>query len=93
MKKRHSLEDNFLQDLQEDRIPDGLVLPSFNELQGIIGFPEYFEEAEKYSTKGSTAGTNASSSGSPSATNSTQGAFSLLAPCSTPRIYLNFQVC
>ena len=39
-----------MQDLQEDRVPDGVVLPSFTELQSIIGFPEYFKEAERYST-------------------------------------------
>ena len=37
-----------MQELKEDRIPDDSALPSFTELQRVIGFPEYFQEAERY---------------------------------------------
>lgn len=47
--RRLTTSVHLIQDLQEDRIPDGVVLPSFSELQSIIGFPQYFEEADRYS--------------------------------------------
>lgn len=68
-----------VQDLQEDRIPDSMVLPSFTELQDVIGFPQYFEEAERYSIHGtgahSATSSNANTSSQPnnSPTDSSNG--------------------
>jgi len=34
-------------------VPGADLLPSFEELRGLVGFPEYFEEAERYAVDGS----------------------------------------
>ena len=37
-----------LAEILEGRVPGAELLPSFDELKGLVGFPEYFEEAERY---------------------------------------------
>eukprot|EP00892_Ulva_mutabilis_P001087 jgi/Ulvmu1/1097/UM106_0013.1 len=55
-----------LSDLKADRIPDDSVLPSFTDLQRTIGFPQYFQEAERYATAPAPAAP-AAAAGSPAA--------------------------
>ena len=46
--KRHDVRQ--LQDIKDAEPPSEGSMPTFEELQALLGFPEYFEEAKKYGT-------------------------------------------
>ncbi|KAG7674916.1 putative 2,3-dimethylmalate lyase [Nannochloris sp. 'desiccata'] len=53
-----------LSGLKQGKVPVAPQMPSFQELQAAVGFPEYFEEEAKYAiTQGNSSGSSTSGSG------------------------------
>jgi hypothetical protein len=65
-----------LSGLKQGRVPVAPQMPSFEELQAAVGFPEYFEEEAKYAVKidsnSSTGTDNGNSSGGNSSSSNSQ---------------------
>lgn len=50
-----------LSGLKQGQVPVSPQMPSFTELQAVLGFPEYFEEEERYAVKGTSTDNNSTS--------------------------------
>ena len=53
-----------LAEILAGRVPGKDLLPSFDELKGLVGFPEYFEEAERYAVEDDDEGSEAAAAAS-----------------------------
>ena len=63
--------------LKQGKVPVAPEMPSFQDLQAVLGFPEYFEEESKYAVEESTNNTGTNT------TTTTQGGSTVTAPASS----------